>query len=274
MKFWKYHGLGNDFIVVENDGSVPKGKDFVKKMCDRRLGIGADGILYIESTMKADARMVVLNSDGSEAEMCGNGIRCVAKHLYDRMGVKKQRMTVETKAGIKEIELFLKNDEVSEASVAMGAPQMTCERIPMIGTGEFIDEEIEVDGKVVRGTAVSMGNPHLVIFDDLREEEMRSLGPALERHERFPKRTNVEFVKAKDGVLHVQVFERGAGWTMACGTGACATAVAAAKRGSAPYDKDIEVHLPGGVLRIRVAKDLSGVVMRGPAARIYQGETE
>ena len=211
MKFWKYHGLGNDFIVVENDGSVPKGKDFVVKMCDRRLGIGADGILYIESTMKADARMIVLNSDGSEAEMCGNGIRCAAKHLYDRMGVKKQRMAVETKAGIKEIELFLKNGEVSEASVAMGAPQMACQQIPMTGTGEFIDKEIEVDGQVVRGTAVSMGNPHLVIFDDLKEEEVRLLGPALGMHEYFPKKTNVEFVKAKNGVLYVKVFERGAG---------------------------------------------------------------
>jgi diaminopimelate epimerase len=274
LRFWKYHGLGNDFIVVENDGSVPRSKEFVVRACDRRTGIGADGILYIESTMRADARMVVMNSDGSEAEMCGNGIRCVAKHLHDRMGVRKRQMTVETRAGVKDIEVFLRNGEVHEVSVSMGAPQLDRRAVPMEGDGDFIDRSLDAGGRQVRGTAVSMGNPHFVTFDEMDEEEVSRLGPTLERHPLFPRRTNVEFARAEGGALRVRVYERGAGWTMACGTGACATAVAAALRGLAPYDRDVEVRLPGGTLKVRVAKDLSGVVMRGPAARIYQGETE
>jgi diaminopimelate epimerase len=273
VRFWKYHGLGNDFIVLENmDGRARKDPDFVTGLCDRRFGIGADGILYIERDEMADARMVVLNSDGSEAEMCGNGIRCVAKHLYDFGSVRKDNMSVNTLAGVKEIHCTVKDGLVSSVTVEMGAPRLDCDEVPMNCEGRFLDGELEVDGRTVRGSAVSMGNPHLIIFQDLDDKEVARLGPLLERHPAFPRKTNVEFVKSKKGLLEVKVFERGAGWTQACGTGACATVVAAAMLGKAPYDLEVEVRLPGGSLWIAVTSDLSSVRMRGPAVRVFRGE--
>lgn len=274
MRFWKYHGIGNDFVVVENfDGNVSKDPDFVRTICDRHFGIGADGILYVELDKTADARMVVMNSDGSEAEMCGNGIRCIAKHLYDRGIVKKAKMTIATLAGTKDIECAVKEGKVDSVIVEMGAPHLECSDIPVKGTGRFIDREVDVDGVKIRGSAVSMGNPHFIIFQDLAEEAVDALGPKLERHPLFPRKTNVEFVKSVDGILSVRVYERGAAWTMACGTGACATVVAAAMLGKVPYDKEVEVALPGGRLWITVKADMSSVRMRGPAKLVYQGET-
>ncbi|HSV42583.1 MAG TPA: diaminopimelate epimerase, partial [Methanomassiliicoccales archaeon] len=274
MRFWKYHGLGNDFVVVENfQGDMSKDLDFVQGICDRRFGIGADGILYIEKDDAADARMVVLNSDGSEAEMCGNGIRCVAKHLFDFGLVRKSVMTINTLAGIKTIECTVKGDKVSSVVVEMGAPRLDCEEVPMKCHGRFIDMELDVDGRMVRGTAVSMGNPHFIIFQDIPEKQADILGPLLERHDAFPRRTNVEFVKSENGVLSVRVFERGAGWTMACGTGACATVVAAALLKRVPFGREVEVQLPGGSLWINVSDKLDSVRMRGPAILVFEGET-
>jgi diaminopimelate epimerase len=275
VRFWKYHGIGNDFVLLENfDGSANKDPSWVSAVCDRRFGIGADGILYLERSAKAEATMSILNSDGSVAEMCGNGIRCVAKHLYDQGIVKKKNMTIETLSGIKTIECAVTNNQVSDVKVGMGAAVLECAKIPMRCQGKFIDSVLEVDGEKIRGTAVSMGNPHFITFQDFTEAEKERLAPLIHSNEAFPKRTNVEFVKSHDGVLTVKVLERGAGWTMACGTGACATAVAAALQGLAPYEQEIEVRLPGGSLWIAVAQDLGSVTMRGAATRVFQGQME
>lgn len=275
MNFWKYHGLGNDFVVVEDhDLDMPDDPDFVRKVCDRRTGVGADGILYIGPDDQADAFMRVLNSDGSEAEMCGNGIRCVAKHLFDFALVPSERMHINTLDGVKDIIVQVENGTAVGATVDMGAPRLDRSDIPMAGQGRFVDGALEVDGRTITGTAVSMGNPHLIIFEALSDEEVLELGPRLERHTLFPRRTNVEFVRMEDDVLVVSVYERGAGWTQACGTGACATAVAAGLKGLAPLGKDARVRLPGGELKINVAEDLSSVKMTGPAVRVFRGELE
>ncbi|OPX60993.1 MAG: Diaminopimelate epimerase [Methanomassiliicoccales archaeon PtaB.Bin134] len=273
MRFWKYHGLGNDFVLVENlDGGVSKDPDFVRAVCHRRFGVGADGILYLERSDRADFAMRVMNSDGSEAEMCGNGIRCLAKHVHDMGHLKGEGMTIETLAGVLPITLTVRDGKAETATVDMGRPRLDCPDIPMNCPGRFVDRELMVDGRTFRGTAVSMGNPHLILFEQVPEGEQERLGPIIHAHELFPKRTNVEFVKSVDGLLEVRVFERGAGWTMACGTGACATVVAAALLGKVRFDEEVQVRLPGGSLWIKVWKDLSRVTMRGPAALVYQGQ--
>ncbi|MCX6650249.1 MAG: diaminopimelate epimerase [Methanomassiliicoccales archaeon] len=273
MRFWKYHGIGNDFVLVENfDGAVPKDLEFVKAMCHRRFGVGADGVLYLERSSKADFAMGVMNSDGSEAEMCGNGIRCLAKHVYDQGHTRSKKMSVETLAGIKHIQVEVEGGKVSSVTVDMGRPLLDCPSIPMSCQGTFQDRPVSCGERELHGTAVSMGNPHLIIFDTLSEEEMDRLGPLVHAHELFPRRTNVEFVKSLDGILEVRVYERGAGWTMACGTGACATAVAAALLGKTRFDEEVQVRLPGGSLWIKVWKDLSKVTMRGPATLVFEGQ--
>ena len=275
MRFWKYHGIGNDFVLLDNfDGNANKDPSWVTSVCDRRIGVGADGILYLERSEKADAAMSILNSDGSVAEMCGNGIRCVAKHLHDYGIVKRKHMTIDTLVGIKTIECTVTEDQVTDVKVGMGAAVLDCAKVPMKCPGQFIDSVLEVGGTRIRGTAVSMGNPHFITFQDFSEEEQDRLAPLIQSDDSFPRRTNVEFVKSSNGVLTVKVLERGAGWTMACGTGACATTVAAALQGLVPYEREIEVRLPGGSLWISVAKDLGSVTMRGPAARVFQGEME
>ncbi|NLI73746.1 MAG: diaminopimelate epimerase [Euryarchaeota archaeon] len=275
MNFWKYHGLGNDFVIIENlDLNIPDNPDFVRRVCDRRTGVGADGILYINPDDDANAFMRVLNSDGSEAEMCGNGIRCVAKHLYDFSLAPSKKMRINTLDGMKDIVIQEEQGVAIGATVDMGTPRLERSDIPMIGSGRFIDNTLEVNGRTITGTAVSMGNPHLVIFDSLSDEEILNLGPMLECHPLFTKRTNVEFVRIEKDVLTVLVYERGAGWTQACGTGACATAVAAGVRGSTSLGEDIRVRLPGGELMINVAEDLSSVKMTGPAVRVFCGELE
>ena len=273
MKFWKYHELGNDFVLVENlDGKASKDPDHVKAVCHRRFGVGADGILYLERSGKADYAMRVMNSDGSEAEMCGNGIRCLAKHIYDLGHISRTEMNIETPAGVMHIKVDVEDGKVSTATVDMGRPILDCPAIPMVCQGRFIDQPINAGGRELHGSAVSMGNPHLIIFDELDPEEMDRFGPLLERHELFPRKTNVEFVKSVDGVLELKVYERGAGWTMACGTGACATTVVAALLGKAHFDEEVQVRLPGGSLWIRVWKDLSKVTMRGPASLVFKGQ--
>jgi len=273
--FHKYHGLGNDFIVLEDfDGEAPKTPDFAVRQCHRRFGIGADGILYISGSEDADALMKVLNSDGSEAEMCGNGIRCVAKHLYDMGIVKKREMRIETLAGIKDVECEVEAGQVTNVTVSMGAPDLECENIPMACHGRFVSRTLDVGGRQLVGTAVSMGNPHFVIFERLSENARQELGPRIEEHPMFPKKTNVEFAEVLADHIDLRVYERGAEWTLACGTGACATVVAAVVNHLAPEGKEIEVRLPGGSLWINVGVRLSSVTMRGPAVRVYRGELQ
>ncbi|MDH7508114.1 MAG: diaminopimelate epimerase [Methanomassiliicoccales archaeon] len=275
MKFWKYHGIGNDFILFDDSQCrLQLSKKKIVDLCDRHYGIGADGILVLEQSRDADAKMRVFNADGSEAEMCGNGIRCMAKHLYDFSIVRKEKMRIATLSGIKEVRCIVQNDEVDEVIVDMGRPSLDCSSIPMKCEGQFIQKVIDVGGRQIQGTAVSMGNPHFVTFEDFSPDEMRILGPLIEKHPVFPRRTNVEFARIDAKRIVVDVFERGAGWTLACGTGACAAAVAAAIAGLVKFDEETEVRLPGGGLWVTVPKDLSSVTMRGPAVRVFSGEIE
>jgi len=272
MNFWKYHGLGNDFVLFENlDGDVPMDPDFVIEVCDRRFGVGADGILYVCASEKADYTMRIMNADGTEAEMCGNGIRCMAKHLFDRGLVSSPDMTIDTLAGKMSIHLQ-EGCGQTMVDVDMGAPELDCRRIPMDSEGQFLDSPLPVPLGDIMGTAVSMGNPHFVTFDDLSEEDVEELGPYIESHPLFPHKTNVEFATERGGRIYVRVFERGAGWTLACGTGACATVVAAVLKGIVPYDSPVEVVLPGGMLRITVENGLQSVTMSGPAEIVFKGE--
>lgn len=275
MIFWKYHGLGNDFVLFEDlDRHAPIDPDVVRRLCDRRTGIGGDGVLYVQQDDEGDAFMKIMNSDGSEAEMCGNGIRCVAKHLYDFAIAPTERMHINTLAGMMEVDVKVADGEVTAASVDMGPPHLDCQDVPMDCEGRFVDGTIEVDGIEVVGTAVSMGNPHFVTFQQFDDEQIGRLGPSVYSHPLFPKKTNVEFVRPRDGRLEVRVYERGAGWTQACGTGACAVAVAAGLKGIVPLGQSVTVSLPGGDLTIKVNRDLSMVRMTGPAVRVFQGEIE
>lgn len=272
MKFWKYHGIGNDFILFDRVGKeIDIDTDRCRLLCDRNYGIGADGILFLLSGDRADIGMRVINSDGTEAEMCGNGIRCLAKHAYDFGIVRKTEFTVSTPAGIKTVRVELDADKVATVRVDMGAPVLDGRSVPIDHDGEFIDQQIEADGLTLRGNAVSMGNPHFVTFSELDDSDVVRLGPILEKHPFFPKRTNVEFCRITDNNVHIRVYERGAQWTLACGTGACASTVAAAVNGLVPFDEPVDVRLPGGWLTITVTKDLGHVYMEGPAELIYKG---
>jgi len=270
IKFWKYHGIGNDFVLIENmDLMVPMDAEFVRDVCNRNFGVGADGILYVMPGVNTDITMRILNADGSEAEMCGNGIRCVARYAYEHKLVNKPEFTIHTLAGDLTAKVLDSDDFLVE--INMGAPILSCPDIPMDCKGEFINKTLDVDGFKLTGNAVSMGNPHFITFDELSEEKVEELGPKLESHTMFPRRTNVEFAKVRDGKIYIRVYERGAAWTLACGTGACATTVAAALNGLVGYDQPIDVRLPGGWLKITVDKNLKYVLMAGPAVPVYEG---
>ncbi|MBS2030572.1 MAG: diaminopimelate epimerase [Deltaproteobacteria bacterium] len=266
--FTKLHGLGNDFIVLDRraTGEAPSA-EVARALCDRHRGIGADGVLSI----LPGPRMRVTNADGSIAEMCGNGLRCVAKFLGD-VDPNLRELTIDTDAGPRRCELVRENGRVVAAIAEMGAPILEARALPMDApAGRFVQGMIDVDGlrEPLRGTAVSMGNPHLVLWDT-PPERAAQLGPKLEVHPRFPNRTNVEFVRAGNP-LEVVVWERGCGLTQACGTGACATVVAGVLEGRLQAGEEIAVRLPGGVLGIRVAKDLSQVWMRGEVVEVFRG---
>jgi diaminopimelate epimerase len=276
MKFTKMHGLGNDFIVV--NGFIEDVRiifDKAAKICDRHRGIGADGILLVLPSEKADLKMRIINSDGSEADMCGNGIRCFARYAFSRGLVKKTNMTVETLAGIIKPQVIVKDDQVESVRVDMGYYSLKPKDVPLIEDAkeEAVDLDIEVDGQGFKFTGVSMGNPHCVIFvDDVESFPVEQLGPKIEKHPFFPKKTNVEFVQVKGrDFLKMRVWERGAGLTMACGTGACASAVAAYKKGLT--GPKVTVNLPGGDLYIEV-EESGRVYMTGPAAEVYTGEID
>jgi len=275
MIFWKYHGIGNDFILLDGSkGDLKVDVGFCKRYCDRNFGIGADGVLYILPGEGTDITMRIINADGSEAEMCGNGIRCVAKHAYDFGIMRKKEFTIHTLAGDLKARLNLENGKVSTVQIDMGAPILDARKVPVNADGRFIDQPFEVDGVKFKANAVSMGNPHFITFSNLSNEQIRRLGPIIECHPFFPKKTNVEFCNIKDGKIYITVYERGAAWTLACGTGACATTTAAALNGLVPFNVPIDVHLPGGWLKITVDKDLRYVLMEGPAELVYEGKID
>jgi len=263
MRFFKYEGIGNDFILIDGVSSkVTIDNDLCARMCDRHFGIGADGVLYVLPGQDgSDVTMRIINSDGSEAVMCGNGIRCVAKYAYDHHLVNDTRFIINTLRGNLGAEVSLKDGSVEYVTIDMGAPMPEKDRT-----------DISIDGTLVSGRKVSMGNPHYVTFDALDRESIERLGPILESHEEFPDRTNVEFAALKDGRIDVIVYERGAAWTLACGTGACAVTTAAALEGMVPFDEPVDVHLPGGWLRITVDGGLKGVRMQGPARFVFEGD--
>lgn len=274
MKFTKMHGLGNDFIVVDERDKQFK-TDFItlaKKLCDRHLGIGADGLIRVLPSKTGDYKMEIINSDGSVPEMCGNGIRCFAKFIYDNEKKPKTEYKVETGAGILTPALEVKNNNVVGVTVDMGAPILEPSKIPMIGYKENLNQSIRVFGEEYIFTAVSMGNPHIVIFGvDLKNLELNEVGPDLENHKSFPARTNVHFVNIiSRNEIRVRHWERGAGETMACGTGACACVVAGVL--GKKLERVVTVHVPGGDLKIRWDEKTNHVFMQGPAETVYEGE--
>jgi len=265
LKFVKYHGLGNDFVVIDRPVSPRE----AVALCDRRFGVGADGVLMILPSEVADARMRILNADGSEPEMCGNGIRCVAKELWDSGKLRKDVIAIETGNGVLACTVRLGKDNfVDTVAVEMGRPRKEREKV---------NDPLTVSGRTFELTCVSMGNPHAITFVESRED-LRALaeqyGPLIEKHEWFPKRTNVEFARVHGEQIELVVWERGCGITLACGTGACGTAAAAAWTGRAPKGRELSVHLLGGALGITVADDFSGVRMRGPARASFHGECD
>lgn len=267
LRFEKYEGLGNDFLVVDDPDARLTPAD-AQRLCDRHRGVGGDGVLL---TGLRDGRpfMKVLNADGSVPQMCGNGVRCVALHLVATGRAGAEPFALDTDAGPHRVLVHEAGLE-GRVEVWMRAPSLVPEELPLASDHPWIDEAIEVAGRSLRVTAVSMGNPHAVTFDDLGDDR-EVLGPALERDPRFPERVNAGFATPVDGGIDLRVWERGVGWTQACGTGACAAAVAAVETGRAPRDEDLRVRLPGGPLTIRVQAAGEPVRMTGPARRVFSG---
>ncbi|MCD8190331.1 MAG: diaminopimelate epimerase [Clostridiales bacterium] len=274
MKFTKMHGCGNDYIYVDctrEPLADPNGTAL--RLSDRHFGIGSDGLILICPSDKGDFRMRMYNADGSEGAMCGNGIRCVAKFCYDKGLTDKTRLAVETNAGMKYLDLTVENGKVSKVRVDMGAPGLTAADIPVVGLGDtVIGQPVNVAGQDWTMTCVSMGNPHAVVWcDDVDGLDIDKIGPQFENHPMFPDRVNTEFVRVLDRQnVQMRVWERGAGETWACGTGACATAVACVQNGLT--DDHVTVHLRGGDLEIEVTD--GSVFMTGPAVTVFEGECD
>lgn len=274
MKFSKMHGIGNDYIYVncfEEKVSEPEKISVV--LSDRHKGIGSDGLVLIMPSEIADFRMRIFNADGSEAMMCGNATRCIGKYVYDMGLTDKTEVTLETNSGIKYLKLFLSDGKVDMVTVDMGKAILVPRDIPVDSDLEsFVSQPLEVGGKEYKVTCVSMGNPHAVIFTEgIDSLELEKIGPLFENHKLFPNRTNTEFVEVIDShTLKMRVWERGSGETFACGTGTCATVVAAVLNGICPKDEEVLVHLRGGDLRI-IWKNDGTVLMTGPAEYVFEG---
>lgn len=276
MKFTKMHGLGNDFIVVAGEQELPhNASELAIQLCHRFFGIGADGLVYILPSERADFKMRIMNSDGSEAEQCGNAIRCVAKYVYDRQLTTKKDITIETiGAGVQmlQLEVDAATDAVVRVRVDMGEPILEGTKVPTtIDAERVVNHPIEVDGQTFHFTAVSMGNPHCVIYvEDAVNFDLATWGPKLEVHPMFPRKINVEFVTVRSrDYTDMRVWERGAGPTLACGTGACATIVSSVLNGYT--DRTATVSLKGGELQIEWNEADNHVYMTGPAAFVYEG---
>ena len=280
MKFTKMHGCGNDYIYINGfTEKIPQEEkpELVQKISDRHFGIGGDGAIFINPSDEADFEMEMYNADGSRAEMCGNGIRCVAKYVYDNGLTDKTDISVISCGKIKYLQLFLQEGKVGTVRVNMGTPILIAEEIPVISSpgrekGQVVSEPILVQGKEYKMTCVSMGNPHAVIFmDDVDGLTIEQIGPHFETHERFPKKTNTEFVKVIDrSHIQMRVWERGTGETLACGTGCCASVVACVLNGLT--DNTITVKLLGGEIEVTWDREDNLVYMIGPAETVFSGE--
>ncbi|MBR1760074.1 MAG: diaminopimelate epimerase [Schwartzia sp.] len=278
LAFTKWQGCGNDFVLIDarTAGLPENAAGLSRRVCDRHYGIGADGLIFVLPSKSADFCMRIFNADGSEAEMCGNGIRCFARLVYDEGMTESNHFTVETGAGILTPSIVKKNGQITGIKVDMGEPVLEAKHIPVEGFGDkrVISEAIEVLEKRYEATCVSMGNPHCVIFvDNIDDIEIERVGPAFERHDWFPKRTNTEFVVVRDREhLRMRVWERGASITLACGTGACASLVAAVLNGYT--ERCAEVELDGGRLTVEWMKNNNHIYMTGPAEKIFSGILE
>lgn len=275
MKFTKMQGLGNDYVYVNCfKEKIENPSELAVKISDRHFGVGSDGLIMINPSDKADFEMEMYNADGSRGEMCGNGIRCVAKYVYDYGLTDKTSISVETLGGIKYLDLTVENGKVSLVKVDMGKPELEPSKIPVAAEGSrVVDEPITVAGKEYRMTCVSMGNPHAVVYVDcdVKELPLETIGPEFENHERFPNRVNTEFVRIIDRkTAEMRVWERGSGETLACGTGACAVVVASVLNGLT--EDEVTVKLLGGDLLIKWDREKDTVYMTGPAAVVFDGE--
>ncbi len=274
MKFTKMQGLGNDYVYVNGfEEKIENPSKLAVKVSDRHFGIGSDGLILINPSKAADFEMEMYNADGSRGEMCGNGIRCVAKYVYDYGLTDKTQISIETLGGIKYLELTVEEGKVVQVQVDMGKPELRPGKIPVIAEGDtVIDAPIEVEGKEYKMTGVSMGNPHIVIYmDDIDNLEIEKIGPKFENHKRFPNRINTEFVEVLDrNTVKMRVWERGSGETLACGTGACAVAVACILNGLT--EDEVTVRLLGGDLFIKWDREKDTVYMTGPAETVFDGE--
>ncbi|MDE6752795.1 MAG: diaminopimelate epimerase [Eubacterium sp.] len=278
MKFTKMHGCGNDYVYVNGfEENIADEAKAAITVSDRHFGIGADGLIIIKPSDIADFEMVMYNADGSRGAMCGNGVRCVAKYVYDHKLTDKTSISVASMGSIKYIDVDVENGKVVSAKVDMGSPVLEAKKIPVLSENEkAVNEKITVDGKDYLMTCVSMGNPHAVVFTDIPVNEfpLEKIGPKFENNPVFPDRVNTEFVNITDRKnLNMRVWERGSGETLACGTGTCATVVAAILNGYA--DNDVTVHLIGGDLKISWSgNEADSVFMTGPAETVFSGEID
>ena len=273
LRFAKYHGTGNDFVMLEDlEDRITLSAGLVAGLCDRHAGVGADGVIRIAPSDAGDFFMDYWNADGGVAEMCGNGVRCLAKYVFDNGLTDKTELDVDTRAGRKQVALTVEDGRVASVRVDMGPPAFERAAIPMAGPpdGRFVDRPFLDAGPGYLGTAVSMGNPHLVLrgAEDLAALDLHVVGSRLEHHPDFPEGTNVEFIDVHDDAIEVRVWERGSGATMACGTGACASLVAASLAGLVP--RRATVRFPGGDLDVEWAED-DNVYLDGPAAFVFEG---
>ncbi len=272
ITFCKYHGLGNDFIIVDND----KNREVITptkaiQLCNRNFGVGADGVLVISPSKQADIKMDIFNSDGSQPQMCGNGIRCAVKFALDTniFSPQPDQVSVETGRGV--LTCVIDGDSVT---AKMGRPIFECDQIPIKAEGQFLNQPITCEEYTFNGYAVSMGNPHLVIFALPKQKILENISLALSQHPWFPEQTNVEFCQViGDNKLKVIVFERGCGFTLACGTGACATVAAAGLKKVVDPARPVKVELPGGELLVEIIGDYQDILMTGPANLVFRGET-
>lgn len=276
MRFTKMHGIGNDYVYVNCfSEKVENPSEIAKIVSDRHFGIGSDGLILIKPSEKADFEMEMYNADGSQGAMCGNGIRCVAKYVYDYGLTDKTSITVDTKSGVKYLDLTVEQGKVKEVRVNMGAPVLEAAKIPMIFEKiPVISQPLNVNQEIYEVTAVSMGNPHAVVYmEDVKHLDIEKTGPGFEKHKAFPEGVNTEFVRVIDrNTVEMRVWERGSGETLACGTGACAVAVASVLNGYT--EEHVLVHLLGGDLKIYWDREANLVYMTGPAAVVFDGEID